>query len=216
LNRPSCKRRPVCFDGPMSEDAERIAGLYERHAAAWDRARLQSTPPTRWLQAFISAMGPNASVLDLGCGAGVPMAACLIGAGVRITGFDTSPALIALACSRFPDQRWRVGDMRNLALGETFDGILAWHSFFHLTPGDQAAMFAVFAAHLKSGGALMFTSGDEEGIALGEFEGEPLYHASLSPQHYRALLAAHGFTVIDHIASDAETGHATVWLARKA
>ena len=61
----------------------------------------------------------------------------------------------------------------------------------------------------------MFTSGPEHGEALGIFESEVLYHASLSPEEYRALLAENGFAVVRTIANDPDcTGH-TVWLARR-
>ena len=42
-------------------------------------------------------------------------------------------------------------------------------------------MFPRFAAHAQPGAPLMFTSGSEAGEAIGEWQGEPLYHASLEP-----------------------------------
>lgn len=83
--------------------------------------------------------------------------------------------------------------MRELALNETFDGLIAWDSFFHLTQQDQQKMFPIFDRLSHPGSALMFTSGTDNGIAMGQFEGEPLFHASLAPDEYRALLSAHGF-----------------------
>ena len=76
-------------------------------------------------------------------------------------------------------------------------------------------MFAVFARHSHPGSALMFTSGPGDGIAMGEFEGEPLFHASLAPETYRALLAEHGFTVLEMRAEDPQCAGHTVWLAHK-
>lgn len=102
------------------------------------------------------------------------------------------------------------------ALGERYDGLIAWQSFFHLAPHHQKPMFARFAAHLKPGGVLMFTSGWAEGEAIGEWQGEPLYHGSLDPDAYRALLEAHGFELIDHKVRDPACGDSTVWIARAA
>jgi SAM-dependent methyltransferase len=153
-------------------------------------------------------------VLDLGCGTGEPIAGALVEAGYVVTGVDSAPAMIALCRARFPDQTWHVADMRRLALGRGFAGILAWDSFFHLEPDDQRAMFATFRAHAAPGAALMLTSGPRAGVAMGSFEGEPLYHASLAPEEYRALLAAHGFAVVAHVAEDPDCGGRTVWLAR--
>jgi hypothetical protein len=104
--------------------------------------------------------------------------------------------------------------MRGLALGRRFDGILAWDSFFHLTHDDQRAMFAVFAAHAAPGAALMFTSGPAHGIAMGQYAGEPLFHASLDPAEYTALLEAHRFQVVQFRPEDADCGGHSVWLAR--
>jgi hypothetical protein len=61
----------------------------------------------------------------------------------------------------------------------------------------------------------MFTSGDEAGVRVGEWVGEPLYHASLAPEEYRALLESEGFTVLDYRPRDPECGYATIWLARR-
>jgi hypothetical protein len=75
-------------------------------------------------------------------------------------------------------------------------------------------MFAIFRAHAAPGAALMFTSGPSDGEAIGTFHGEPLYHASLAPDEYRALLRRHGFDVISHRAEDPGCGGRTIWLAR--
>jgi SAM-dependent methyltransferase len=199
----------------MTKEAGRIPGLYERHAEAFDRLRGRSLFERAWLDRFIAELPAGKSVLDLGCGMGEPIAQYLIGQRCTVTGIDSSPALIALARERFSAHTWLAGDMRDFAYGEIFGGILAWDSFFHLTPGDQRAMFPVSRAHAGEGAALMFTSGPERGEAIGTFEGEPLYHASLDPQEYRELLGRNGFETLSFVAEDAECGGHTVWLARR-
>ena len=196
---------------------ERIIALYDETADAWDevRSRGLSPPEIPHLDAFAAALPNSASVLDIGCGGGEPVAARLVARGLAVTGVDSSPNLIALARRRFPAAEWHVADMRHLALGRRFDPVLAWHSFFHLTADDQRAMFPVFAAHAAPGALLMFTSGTEAGEAIGEWQGEPLYHASLSPDDYRALLAAHGFKVLSYSPGDPPGIGPTVWLAKR-
>lgn len=198
----------------MSE-ADHIVGLYERHAHAFDRQRSKHLLEKSWVDRFAGQLAEGSCVLDAGCGSGEPMAASLLERGMKVTGIDSSLTLIDLCRERLPQGDWQVADMRELSLGRTFDGILAWHSFFHLTPEAQRAMFPVFAAHAGEHAALMFTSGPSEGVAMGTFEGEPLYHASLSSEEYRRLLAENGFEVIAHVAEDPQCGGATVWLARK-
>ena len=198
----------------MKADPAGIPALYERHARAFDEARGRSLFERGCLDDFAALVRPGGRVLDLGCGSGEPIARDLIRRGFRLTGIDTSPTLIGLCRERFPGEEWRVADMRGLALGRTFDGLLAWDSFFHLAADDQRAIFSVFRAHAAPGAPLLFTTGPEAGEAIGAFQGEPLYHASLAPNEYRSLLAGHGFEVVRHVAEDPECGGHTVWLAR--
>jgi trans-aconitate methyltransferase len=201
---------------PESGVHERIIGLYEDNAEAWDRQRGRDLHEAPWLDRFMALLPAGARVLDIGCGGGEPIAAYLIERGFGVTGIDSSPSLVGLCRRRFPDQEWHVGDMRRLELGRRFDGLVAWHSFFHLAANDQQAMFARFAAHAAPGAALMFTSGPAAGAAIGQWQGEPLHHASLAPDEYQALLTAHGFRLLERRLRDPECGDATVWLAQKA
>lgn len=193
---------------------DRIIGLYEENAAAFDRERSKSLFERPWLERFCAMLPPGGTVLDVGCGSGEPVARDLAGRGFAVTGVDSSPSMIAMCRERFPAHEWTVCDMRELSLGRTFDGILAWHSFFHLSPDDQRPMFARFASHARPGAALMFTSGPAQGEAVGAWQGEPLYHGSLDPEEYRSRLAENGFAVLAHHVRDPECGDATVWLAR--
>ena len=134
----------------MKEMADRIIDHYERHACDWDADRNRCIDPWNdkpWHDRFIAALPAGATVLDLGCGSGCPVAKHMAEHGLHVTGIDSSPTLISLCRERLPDHEWLVGDMRLLQLRRRFDGILAWDSFFHLTPDDQRWMFDVFARH---------------------------------------------------------------------
>jgi ubiquinone/menaquinone biosynthesis C-methylase UbiE len=198
----------------MNSSSTRIIDLYERNAAAYDADRGKSLFERGWLDRFRALLTPGAPVLDIGCGSGEPIARYLIVCGHAVTGVDSAPSLIELCKVRFPEQTWVVADMRKLALGVKFAGLLAWDSFFHLTAEDQRAMFEVFRAHAAPGAVLMFTSGPAHGEAIGSYRGEALYHASLDAEEYTALLETNGFEVVAHVAEDATCGGHTIWLAQ--
>ena len=198
----------------MDREADRIVGLYRRHARAWAEDRGATLMEKAWLDRFLALVPEGAAVLDIGCGSAEPIARHLIEHGRPVTGVDSSPEMIAMCRERFPLGDWRVADMRALSLGQAFAGLLAWDSFFHLRPDDQRRMFPVFRQHAGPGAALMFTSGPAHGVAMGTYRGEPLYHASLDGTEYRALLHAHGFEVVAHAVEDPDCGGRTVWLAR--
>jgi SAM-dependent methyltransferase len=201
----------------MTREAERIVGLYERHAYAWDeqRGRPRALMEKGWLDRFDALTSKGGTILDIGCGSGKPIAAHLISQGYAVTGVDSSPTMIDMCSDRFPAQHWLVADMRTLSLGTHFAGIIAWDSFFHLSPDNQRTMFPIFRGHANAGAPLLFTSGPRHGDAIGSFEGEPLYHSSLDASEYRTLLRDNGFTVVDHAVEDPTCGGHTVWLARR-
>ncbi|MDX8348575.1 class I SAM-dependent methyltransferase [Cognatiyoonia sp. IB215446] len=196
---------------------EDVITIYEKHGTAWARDRARSLFEKPWLDRMLHA-APRAkgavSVLDLGCGAGEPIATYLADRGAQITGVDASEPLTALFTQNLPDATVVRADMRQLALDRAFDAILAWDSFFHLSANDQRAMFAVFKAHAAPRAALMFTSGHVAGEAIGQVAGAPIYHASLSADEYRDLLHNHGFRVLHHMAEDPDCGGHTIWLAQ--
>lgn len=194
--------------------AETVIDLYRRHGRAWAALRGDTPAEGRWLDKFCGLLPAGAKVLDIGCGSGLPIGRELARRGFAVTGVDAAPEMLALFRRNLPGQAALLADMRQLALGRRYAGLLAWDSFFHLSPRDQRTTFARFQAHAAPKAALMFTSGPAEGDAIGQFAGEPLYHGSLSPAEYRSLLAGAGFRVIDHAVDDPACGHRTVWLAQ--
>jgi SAM-dependent methyltransferase len=198
----------------MTSEAERIIGLYQRHAVAWDKQRGRDLFERPWLDRFLALLPPGASILDIGCGSAEPIARYFIERGYEVTGADSSAALIGICKSRFPKLDWLVADMRDLSLNRHFGGILAWDSFFHLCPEDQRVMFPIFRSHAAPKASLMFTSGPSHGEAIGTYEGEPLYHGSLDAEEYRSLLDQNGFDVLSHVVADPACGRHTVWLAQ--
>jgi hypothetical protein len=75
-------------------------------------------------------------------------------------------------------------------------------------------MFRIFAAHCAASGILIFNAGFSQGEAVGSYRGDPLYHASLNPSEYEALLVGVGFELIEHSINDPAKGGRIFWLAR--
>jgi SAM-dependent methyltransferase len=168
----------------MQEPADRITDHYERHANAWDNDRRRAGWNDKpWHHRFLAVLASTASVLDLGCGSGAPVAQHLAERGLNVTGVDASPTLISLCRQRLPGHNWLVGDMRTVQLSRRFDGILARDSFFHLRPDDQRRMFNIFARHAAPSAVLMFNTGPAHhafGSALSLRLGSAIHPSSAS------------------------------------
>ena len=163
---------------------------------------------------MINYLPSRAKILDLGCGMGEPIAQYFIEQGFNLVGVDGSEKLITLAQNRFPSATWIVEDMRNINLLLKFDCIIAWHSCIHLSADDQRKMFQIFADHLNPNGMLLFTSGHEAGEVWSNNGGENLYHASLSVDESKSLLAQYNFKVLMYNVEDPNCGDATVCMAQ--
>lgn len=196
-------------------DPDDILETYGREAAGWARDRNRSLWELPVLEALVAGRAPGLAVLDLGCGSGEPIAQWFVARGDRVTGVDGAAPMIAEMAARVPGAEGLVADMRGLSLGRRFDVVLAWNSFFHLAPDDQRAMFPVFADHAAPDARLAFTSGPRAGEAVGRVGGSAVYHASLDPEEYRALLAENGFAEIWFRPEDAELAGHSVWLAAR-
>ena len=194
---------------------EDILPTYDSVASDFARSRDKSLFERRWLDRMLAHTPPPRRILDLGCGSGNPIARYLTDRRARVTGVDGAPAMVALFCQTLPGARALHCDMRALDLGETFDGIIGWNSFFHLTEAEQRACIPRLADHLKTGGTCMLTVGPHAGETTGTVAGETVFHASLSPAQYATTLEECGLRLTGFLAEDPEANRHTVLMARK-
>ncbi|GGD03670.1 class I SAM-dependent methyltransferase [Aquisalinus flavus] len=191
--------------------------VYERHAAGFDRSRSKTLFEKPWLDRLCAIIPARGSILDIGCGTGRPIAGYLVGKGYDVTGIDYARPMLDIAAARFPSAAWVHADMRDFDLQRTFDAVIAWHSFFHLSPEEQRRCLPVLARHVTASGALMITIGpDTEAEATGTIEGEPVYHASLPEADYRQLLTSSDMEIVSLDRDRDDCGGATILIARKA
>lgn len=194
----------------MENNKQNVFETYNIIAEWFAQNRYQGLMEKVYLDKLIEMLDDGASVLDLGCGTGMPMMGYLLQQGLQVTGVDASYRILEIAKSNLPHAEFVQADMRTLALHRKFDAIIAWHSFFHLPSEDQPAVFNIFREHLNPRGLLLFTSGTTAGEAWGINGGENLFHASLDTAEYQSLLEAHHFRVLVYKENDPDT----IWMAQ--
>lgn len=155
------------------------------------------------LAAFAELVGPGRSVLDIGCGPG-RLTAHLVSLGLDCRGIDLSATMVALARAAWPEHRFDVGSMTELAADDgSSDGILCWYSLIHVPPEARAGVLAEFRRVLRPGGHALFAFqvGDDV-LDVAAPDGRPSSTGSrlalgfhrIRPETLAAQLDACGFT----------------------
>ncbi|HKB77227.1 MAG TPA: class I SAM-dependent methyltransferase, partial [Myxococcales bacterium] len=88
---------------------------YDKIAARFAQAR-KPWLEQRYLPALIDGLAPGDRVLDLGCGAGRPIAERLAAAGLRVVGVDSSIELLRLARRNVPAALLLLAEMTEVEL----------------------------------------------------------------------------------------------------
>ncbi|MGH9456980.1 MAG: class I SAM-dependent methyltransferase [Thermoanaerobaculia bacterium] len=142
--------------GPIPPD--RSSG-YEQRAREFMAIRGRSDIGAATVREWAKELPPGASVLDLGCGPGVPIADVLIDAGFRVHGVDASPTLIEAFRTRFPGATAECAAVEDVELaGGSFDAAVAWGLIFLLEPEAQALLIRKVARALEDGGRFLMTA----------------------------------------------------------
>src|SRR5687767_9608513 len=94
---------------------------YQAIAEDFTRARTVSIGP-RIVRKWAKALKPGASVLDIGCGSGVPISEVLLQEGLTVYGVDGSETLAAKFRGRFPNANVECSSVaESLFFSRTFD-----------------------------------------------------------------------------------------------
>jgi cyclopropane fatty-acyl-phospholipid synthase-like methyltransferase len=137
-----------------SNGYEQIAPRYIEHRGS-DPAETGAKEVAEWGQ----TLAAGATVLDLGCGTGVPISLALLNCGLNVYGVDASPSMVKAFRERFPSVPVQSAAVEDSDFfGRTFDGVVAWGLMFLLDAETQQRLIAKVAAALVVGGKFVFTA----------------------------------------------------------
>lgn len=110
------------------------------------------------LQNLAPLLPPGASVLDLGCGAGVPATRWLADTGFAVTGVDVSARQLELARANVPGARFLKADMAEVTFApEAFAAVVALHSIIHVPRTHHQELLREIYRWLQPGGVFLAT-----------------------------------------------------------
>ncbi len=176
---------------------EIVAGGYDTIAEryfAWSDAR-PSAVRLRWLAKALERIPLGADVLDLGCGAGVPITRALA-AGRQVTGVDISARQIELARAAVPEATFVQADMTALDIAPaSLDAVVAFYSLTHVPRADLPELLAAVRRWLRPGGILIASMGaqDSPDAVEPDWLGVPMFFSHHGAKKNRALVRRVGF-----------------------
>jgi len=178
---------------------------YETNATTFIRCRSKGVNGVgaALVRQWAKSLPPNATVLDVGCGAGDPISKALVDEGLTIYGIDASPSMVQIFRQNFPNSPVACEAAEDSSyFNRQFDAIIAWGLMFLLPAETQEIVIQKMANALYAGGKLLFTAPSQKmkwEDAITEIES-----VSLGAEKYRELIAASGLSIIEEFEDEGE------------
>ena len=173
-----------------------IRHAYDGVAEAYLRARRHDQHDLPFVDLLADQIQPGGRVLDVGCGAGLPIAAHLVSRGLGVIGIDISEVQVALARRNVPEAEFSVRDMTDLEEGDfEVDAVVAFYSVFHTPREGHARLLKVLRSFVPAGGRILCTFGSTEWEGEELFFGTPMRWSHYGPETSLRLVAEAGWDI---------------------
>jgi cyclopropane fatty-acyl-phospholipid synthase-like methyltransferase len=168
-----------------------------------------------WVAELAGLLTPGATVLDLGCGAGVPATRELAGHGLRVVGVDFSAVQLARARRLVPAASLVQADMTALRLRPaSLDAVVSFYALIHVPLADQRALFPRIRSWLRPGGYLLAIVGAHRWTGTDRYLGADMFWDHADTATYLRWFAAARLAPIWHrFIPEGDSGHGLI-LAR--
>jgi len=180
----------------LTEKKEIVRKGYDKIAREYqaDRGLFKNT---KELREFASHLSKNARVLDVGCGAGVPITKFLVESGFDVTGIDFSEGMLKLARKNIPKARFIKKDMTKIDFEDnSFEGLTAFYSIFHVPRKKHFSLFKSLHRILKPKGVMLICLGPDHWEGTDEYYGVEMFWSHYSSEKSLQLVRNAGFQII--------------------
>lgn len=170
-----------------------------------------------WTTRFQRYLPRSGTVLDLGCGCGIPVCRILDEAGHSVTGVDISDVQIERARQLVPRATFIRADATQLTFpAASFDGVVCLYALIHIPLSEQLPLLKRIAGWLRPGGALLITTGYTSWTGMeADWHGAPMWWSHADAATYRSWLREARLQITgEDFVSDGDGGHALFYATR--
>jgi len=178
---------------------------YEDIAAIFIKGRGQAVHGVgaSFVRNWAKTLPKHSTVLDIGCGTGIPVSKILIQEGLTVYGLDASPSMVEAFKQNFPGNRVVCEAAEDSSFFDLkFDAIIAWGLLFLLPQDVQEIVIKKAADALETGGKFLFTSPPKPIDWNDAMTGQ--HSMSLGAEKYKELLMASGLLLIEEFEDEGE------------
>jgi 2-polyprenyl-3-methyl-5-hydroxy-6-metoxy-1,4-benzoquinol methylase len=165
-----------------------------------------------WAAELASLLRPGARVLDLGCGAGVPLSRELVAHGFDVTGVDISDVQVHRARELVPGATFLRADMVTWH-GPTspYDAIVSLYALIHVPLEDQRLLIPRLRSWLAPGGYLLAIVGVGAWTGVEDYFGAEMFWDHADARTYLAWFEEAGLRPVwDRFVPEGDHGHTLV------
>ena len=147
---------------------------------------------------LLSRLKPQAKILDLGCGVGLPFDAYFVNNGFKLTGVDISSNHISQAKKNVKKADFILGDFFTKDVKGKFDAIVSFFAIFHIPRTQHQALFEHIHSLLKKNGLILLSvSIDSTKFSVNKnFAGAPMAWSSFGLSKTLRLISQAGFQIL--------------------
>lgn len=159
------------------------------------------------------------TVLDVGCGSGVPVARALAAASYRVIGIDISEVQVRRARERVPQADFIHADATAASFdAASFDAVVSLYALIHIPQAEQPPLLRKIAGWLCLGGCFVAVTGHGEWTGAEEDwlgGGAPMWWSHADAATNRKWIEQAGLTVErEEFLPEGDGGHALFWAVR--
>jgi len=152
---------------------------------------------------FSSRLPQGGSVLDVGCGPGLPFTKMLVEQGFKVTGLDIAETMIENARANVPQAEYVVASITELDMSNAFDGVFSSYSLLCLSPEQFKEACSRIANSLRPGGIFFISvnepgpEGHDESENIHVTLGQTMYSRAYTEKEILDIVTPLGFEVVE-------------------
>ena len=156
-------------------------------------------PNKSLLAKFTRCVPKKSRVLDLGCGAGMPIAKYLCDKGYNVTGIDLADGMVRLARKNVRKAKFMKMDMTRMVFPSNhFDAAVSFYAIIHIPRENHSKIYRKLHSILRPNGIMLLNAAGTKAWeeTVNDYMGVPMFWSFYGPKRTESMISKEGFEII--------------------